>query len=151
LRNSRHTRWSYRAGAVSCALIAVLVAVPQAAAVDPAISEYAPSFPNAKGKSYPGADTPSANSSELTPAVRQALRGRPDGKALAAIATSPELGAPETKSGSGQVVGGDTPSALSALTGALDDAPVILGLIALLAMVGLFWFLARGRPEESEA
>jgi hypothetical protein len=147
--NPRDSRGIYAALAAACACAALLIATPQAGAVDPAITEYAPSFPNAKGKSYPS-DTPASRPADLGP-VAAALGKRPDGKALAAIATSPELGAPDTAAGRGQDVGGEDPSALSAITGALDDAPVILGLIALLAMVGLFWLLARGRPEESEA
>lgn len=154
MRDSRHTRRT--CGAVAARLIAALLVAPApAAAVDPAVSQYSLNFPNAVGKSYPGADAPTANAAELNPFVRQALSDskRTDGKALAALATAPELGASDRTSGpadedSGDVeIGsGETPSVPTALSKAVDDAPVILGLLALLAVIASLGFLARARP-----
>jgi hypothetical protein len=123
--------------------------------VSPAVKEYSLNFPNAKGKSYPGAETPSARASELSPRVRRALRHSPDGKALAAVATAPELGAPASAAkgnrASGEDVGGSTPSFISAALGGLGDAAVILGVLALLGVIGLFAYLARVRPARNQA
>lgn len=156
--NSRDTRWTYGSCALICAVAALLVASPPAAAVNPAVNEYSLNFPDANGKSYPGAETPTARPSELPPPVRMALERSPNGKALATIATSPALGASATAPGgpggnlgSNEVGTGETPSALTAIFRTLDDPAVLLGLLALLALVGLIGFLVRFRRETSEA
>jgi hypothetical protein len=155
VRNPRDTRLIRGTRVAAGAVIALLVLVPPAGAVSPAVKEYSLNFPNAKGKSYPGAETPSARPSELSPRVRRALSHRPDGKALAAVATAPALGAPTPaangNSGSGEDVGGSTPSFISAALGGLGDAAVILGLLALLGVIGLFAYLARVRPARNQA
>jgi hypothetical protein len=150
-RNPRDTRHTYRAWAALCAIAALLVAAPGASAAGPAINEYSLNFPNSNGKSYPGAETPTARPSELPPIVRQALSDpdRPDGKALATVATAPELGAPDTAFGgtlanpNGEIVSGQTPSALNAISREFDDPAVVLGLLALLGVIGFLAFLAR--------
>ena len=70
---------------VICAVAALLGAAPVLSAVSPAVNEYSLNFPNSKGKSYPGAETPTASPPSFLPIVRKALsdRERPDGKALA--------------------------------------------------------------------
>ena len=152
MRNRRDTRRTCTAFVMLCALAALLVAAPAASAVGPAVNEYSLNFPNSQGKSYPGAETPTARPSELPPVVRQALsdRNRPDGKTLATVATAPELGAPDTavgktvvNPGGGEITGGETPSALSAVSSEFDDPAVLLGLLALLGVIGSLAFLAR--------
>ena len=138
------------------ALAALLLAPSPAAAVDPAVAEYSLNFPNATGKSYSGADAPTADPAELAPLVRQALsdRDRADGKALATIATAPELGAPsvtDNGSGSGELLSGETPSVPTAAFRALGDVAVILGLLPLLGMIVFLGFLVRTRPAGKEA
>jgi hypothetical protein len=160
VRNRRDTRRTCSAFVMLCAIAALLVAAPGASAVGPAVNEYSLNFPNSQGKSYPGAETPTARPSELPPVVRQALSDsdRPDGKALATIATAPELGAPDTasggthpNSGTGEIASAETPSALTAISNEFDDPAVLLSLLALLAVIGLLAFLARTRPTGNEA
>ena len=143
-----------------CAIAALLVGAPGASAVGPAVNEYSLNFPSSSGKSYPGAETPTARPSELPPVVRRALSDsdRPNGKALATVATAPELGAPPSavggthaNPGDGEIASGETPSALGAISTEFDDPAVLLGLLALLAIIGLLAFLARTRPTGNEA
>jgi hypothetical protein len=150
VRDSRHTRRAHGACAVLCGLAPLLLAPSPAAAVDPAVSQYSLNFPNAKGKSYPGSETPIARPKELLPIVRRALgeSRTEDGKALAAIATAPELGASERPglgSASDEVGGGETPSVPTALSRAVDDVAVIIGLLALAGVTGFLVYLARTR------
>lgn len=156
MRDSRHSRRTYAAFTAIWVIAAACFAPSPAAAVDPAVSQYSLDFPNAVGESHPGATAPIANTAELAPPVRQALgdRDRADGKALAAIATAPELGAPgraANGSGSGELLSGKTPSVPTAAFRALGDAAVILGLLALLGMILFLAFLARSRPAGKEA
>jgi hypothetical protein len=154
VRNWRDTRRTYVGCALICACTALLAAASPAAAVDPAVKEYSLTFPNARGKSYPGADTPTARLSEVGPLVRAALEdsNRPDGKALATIATAPELGAPDIASGgalgnpgSGEASSADTPSVLTAAFRAVDDPLVLFGLFAFVGVIVSLAFLARVR------
>jgi hypothetical protein len=143
--------------AAVCAVAALLVAAPPAGAVNPAVNEYSLNFPNAKGKSYPGTETPTARPAELAPIVRKALGHSPNGTALAAVATASELGAPDAGSGgkrgtrgSGENVSGETPSMLSAVFGELDDPLVLLGMLAVLGVIAFLWFVAQPRPAGTE-
>jgi hypothetical protein len=156
VRDSRHSKWPHAAFTAILVIATLCLAPSPAAAVDPAVSEYSLNFPNSKGKSYPGSETPTARPKELPPIVRRALSdsARENGKALAALATAPELGAPERPglgSASDEVGGGETPSVPTATFRALGDAPVILGLLGLLGMIGFLGFLARSRSAGKEA
>jgi hypothetical protein len=155
VRNSRDTRWASPLCAGICALMALLVAAAPAGAVDPAVKEYSLNFPNARGKSYPGAETPTPRPSELAPAGRRALEQSPNGKALATIATAPELGAPESPDPGNADLEGvgsrETPSVPSALSDTLGDAVVILGILALMGVIGLLAFMARARQTGNTA
>jgi len=156
VRDSRHSRRSHAAFTAILVIATLCLAPSPAAAVDPAVSEYSLNFPNSKGKSYPGSETPTARPKELPPIVRRALSdsARENGKALAAITTAPELGAPERPgpgSASDEVGGGETPSIPTALSSAVDDAAVILGLLALAGLTGFLAYLARSRPAGNDA
>jgi hypothetical protein len=153
--NPRDTRLIRGARVAAGVIAALLIVAPPAGAVSPAVKEYSLNFPNAKGNSYPGTETPTPRPSQLSPRVRRGLGQRPDGKALAAVATAPELGAPSSaasgSNGSGDDVEGSTPSFISAAFGGLGDAAVILGLLALLGVIGLFAYRARFRPARNRA
>jgi hypothetical protein len=157
MRNPRDTRRTPSAWAALCAIAAFLVAAPTAAAVDPAVEQYSLQFPNAKGNSHPGAEPPSARPSELSPLIRGALSDsrRSDGKALATVATAPELGAPEKGSqGISNAIktrSGETPSFATAVWNAVGDVAVLLGLVAMLALIGFLVILSRGRTAEDQA
>jgi hypothetical protein len=120
-----------------------------AAAVGPAVNEYSESFPNPKGSSYAQGAAPTADPSELGPVARHLVSQSPDGKLLATIATAPQLGGSEASAGgtadpdSGDIVSGETPSVLTAAVRTLDDPPVLVGLLALLALIGGLGFLVR--------
>jgi hypothetical protein len=160
VRNPRDTRRTCSACVGLCAIAALLVAAPGASAVGPAVNEYSLNFPNSKGTSYPGAEAPTASPTELPPIVRQALSDsdRPDGKALATVATARELGAPDTavegtlaNPDIGEIASGETPSVPSALSDAIRDAAVILGILALMGVIGLVAFIARARQTGNTA
>jgi hypothetical protein len=135
---------------VICTIATLLAASVPAWAADPAVEEYSLRFPNAKGKSDAGAGNPRGKPSDLAPGVRRDLAESPNGKALAAVATAPELGAPELpKLAAPEIPSGDDdiPSPLTAALGALDDLPVLLGLLALIG--GAAWAFLRARRIES--
>jgi hypothetical protein len=146
-----HTRRATWTAVAVSALVAL--ALPTAALAGPATDEYSLDLPDAKGKPGSAEELPVTRVDALPPAVANELRSDPDGKALAAIATAEELGAPghAASEGFGGVKGeesaggvaldpgdretdGSEPSALAAATGSVDDpavAGVLLGVIAL--------------------
>jgi hypothetical protein len=126
----------------ACVSVVVALVVPfgvsTAWGIPPAAKEYSLQFPNAKGHTQPGTDSPHAIPSELSPGVRKALKSSPNGEALAAIATASDLGAPGAGPGLGGLGGSSvdlgnesTPSLVGALGDTLADPAVILLLLTL--------------------
>jgi hypothetical protein len=118
---------------VLASAIAVL-SVASSASAAPAIDEYNSRLPSATGDETVGPTAPQAHPERLPGAVRQQLDKVPDGKALAAIATSDELKAPQGTDGD---IDDDSTSGrgiLAAGFGALGDP---LGIAVLLALAGI--------------
>jgi hypothetical protein len=141
----RHTKWTFRACVMTCAIATLSAAPAPAEATDPAVEEYTLRYPNAKGKSDPAATNPRSRLSRLTPDVAAKLAGSPDKDALAVLATAAELGAPERGVPASTSGDGDIPSPLAAGFRALDDLGVLLGLLGLIGLVALLWSRLRGR------
>jgi hypothetical protein len=158
LNPRRHTRRALAAAALIAGTTALVVGPSVATAVGPAVNAYTENLPSAKGKGQQTGVTPTANPSELSSAVQRQLSRSPDGKALAALATAPALGAPAASAGSGtagtaasDVASGDSPSFFTATWRALDDLPVLLGGLGLLAVILAFGLRSRlGRPRTGQ-
>jgi hypothetical protein len=128
-------------------LLALAVAMPANAFAGPAVDEYTLDVPNAKGKRNSGSDTPTTNPGALPDGVAAQLRKDPDGRALATIASAPELGAPKV----GDVTSGESgedPSALSAALSGITDPASLAILIALCAIGGAFFAFRNRRDVE---
>lgn len=134
--------------ALSATVIAAAITAsiaPAALAGVPAVDEYTLRPPDAGGK-HLGPDAPNPRVDELPALVREQLESRPDGAALAQIATARELGAPEVLPGAGGPAeagpgeSGAGGAALSALT-----EPAALGILAALAtMIAVGVMRSRG-------
>ena len=87
-----------RRAATATAVGALLLAFASTALGNPAVNEYKLRLPDAKGKDHPASDpTPiePAVVEELPAPTIKKLHHKKDGKALAAVATAPDLGAPQ--------------------------------------------------------
>jgi hypothetical protein len=122
---------------LAAAAAVLLCAFCAAATANPAVDEYKTRFPNDSGKSQEDSSqqdsavqAPAPVTSSLPPPVTHELKKHPHGKALATVATSPDLGAPvvhrETTSGSSSLPG--------AIVRSLLDPVVLLILIGMAAM-----------------
>ena len=136
------------------ALAALLIASSASAA--PAVDEYGANLPTAGGHKSQGTGVPQAQPQQLPPSVAKRIDHASNGKELAAVATSHQLGAPKTAVGQPAVgqpaVGhpasttaddGDGESFVSAAAGSLGT-PLVLVLIAALALSAIAaWRLQR--------
>jgi hypothetical protein len=127
-------------------LSAVLaLAISSDAIAGSAIDEYSLDLPDSSGNVESPEKAPRAHPKYLPPTVAADLARDPNGKALATIATAPELGAPPPPGKRGLLnadVEGDQPSIFSAVTHAIRDPAAIVSLL-LLAFVCGDLFLAR--------
>lgn len=87
------------------ALLALALAGPAMAA--PAVDEYGANLPTAKGQNPQGTGIPQAHPEDLPPSVARSLDSSPDARKLKALATAPELGAPQTQANGNSAVGLD--------------------------------------------
>jgi hypothetical protein len=134
---------------LAAAAAVVLCAFCAAASANPAVDEYKLRFPSDSGKQQEdsgqedsAAQAPAPVTSSLPAPVTHELKKHPHGKALATVATSPDLGAPlvhrETTSGSSSLSG--------AIVRSLLDPVVLLILVGMVAMAVGSRRLAGGRP-----
>jgi hypothetical protein len=124
------------------ALLALALAGPAMAA--PAVDEYGANLPTAKGHESQGTGIPQAHPEDLPPSVAQKLDSSPDAKKLKAIATAPQLGAPQTPAGGAPGVSGTDDSGnesfVTAAAGALGSPWVLLLIAGLgLGLAGAWW------------
>lgn len=126
------------------ALAALLIATSASAA--PAVDEYGANLPTAGGHKSQGTGVPQAQPQQLPPSVAKRIGDARNGKELAAVATSDQLGAPKTAVSRPADTGaddGDGESLASATAGSLGT-PLVLVLIAALALgVIAAWRLRR--------
>jgi hypothetical protein len=120
--------WLARCAAAG-AVGALLLCCATAAFANPAVDQYKLRLPDAKGKSHDGEDpTPAPEALEALPAPTiEKLKHKKNGKALAAVATAPDLGAPtpEPHRTDGEV------STLGGLLRSLLDPVALLVLLAM--------------------
>jgi hypothetical protein len=126
------------------ALAALLIASSASAA--PAVDEYGANLPTAGGHKSQGTGVPQAQPQQLPPSVAKRIDHASNGKELAAVATSDQLGAPKTAVSQPANTGaddGDGESFVSAAAGSLGT-PLVLVLIAALALGAIAaWRLRR--------
>jgi len=146
----RHARGKSKSRSLPLALagttwLVVLAFACQASAA-PAVDEYGANLPTAEGQKTQGSALPQARPDQLPPAVVERLGGSSEAAKLAAVATAEELGAPTGAAepgASGETDDRSAPGFLAAAGGTLGD-PLVLGLIALLALSGIAaWGLTR--------
>ena len=142
-----------RSAALVPAGLAVLAALVIASSANaaPAVDEYGANLPTAGGHKSQGTAVPQAQPQQLPPSVAKRIGEASNGKELAAVATSNQLGAPKTAVGQpavGQPASttaddGDGESFVSAAAGSLGT-PLVLVLIAALALGAIAaWRLRR--------
>jgi hypothetical protein len=120
------------AGPLAAAISVLLL--PAVAGAAPANDQYGSNLPTAKGQASGGTSLPQSHPEQLSPQVSKRLQGTSKGKELAAVATANQLGAPAPAVGTaGTSDDGDDQSFLSSAGDTLGD-PLILGLIAVLAV-----------------
>jgi hypothetical protein len=112
--------------------------VTGSASAAPAVDEYGANLPSAGGDKTPGAGVPRGEPEKLPPTIAEQLDRSSKGKELAAVATSEQLGAPETavipRPSFGTAADDDSgKSFISAAAGSLG-APLVLALIAVLVL-----------------
>ena len=126
------------------ALAALLIASSASAA--PAVDEYGANLPTAGGHKSQGTAVPQAQPQQLPPSVAKRISEASNGKELAAVATSHQLGAPKTAVSRPADTGADDgggESFVSAAAGSLGT-PLVLVLIAALALSAIAaWRLQR--------
>lgn len=152
---SRHTRLLLLAAA--CMALSALAAPATAGARDPAVDQYTANLPTAGGPQSPGGHAPQAEPGSLPPGTSGALKGK-EGRLLAQVATSPDLGAPSGKglhgsnSGSGPAglagTGRGVPAVASESAGSGPALALIAALAAIAGLAG-FMFLRRRRRASS--
>jgi hypothetical protein len=154
LNSRRHTKCALVTAVVIAAVIGVAAVPTSATAVGPAVNAYSESVPTAKGTGRRADQTPTAAPSQLSDAVTRQLSHSPNGKALATLATAASLGAPPppiaSAGGAGDVGSGNDPSFITATWNALGDLPVLLGLLALLALIAAFVLVFRTQRSEAD-
>src|SRR3954470_18126378 len=126
------------------AFAALLIASSASAA--PAVDEYGANLPTAGGHKSQGTGVPQAQPQQLPPSVAKRIDHGRNGKKLAAVATSDQLGAPKTAVSQPAETGTDDgggESFVSAAAGSLGT-PIVLLLIAALALGAIaVWRLPR--------
>jgi hypothetical protein len=135
---------SLAAGGVT-ALLALALAGPAMAA--PAVDEYGANLPTAKGQESQGNGIPQARPQDLPPSVAKSLDSSPDAKKLKAIATAPQLGAPQTPAnGNSDADSADSGNEgfVSAAAGTLGSPWVLLLIVGLGLGAGGAWWARRG-------
>ena len=130
------------AGGVT-ALLALSLAGSALAA--PAVDEYGANLPTAKGQKSQGTGIPQAHPEDLPPSVTKSLDSSPDAKKLKALATAPQLGAPQTKVTGTPGAANDSgdESFVGAAAGALGSPWVLLLILGLGLGVGGAWWARR--------
>ena len=134
-----------RRAATTATVGVVLLVFSSTALGNPAVNEYKLRMPDAKGKDHEAEDpTPSAPALEALPAPTvEKLHHKKNGKALAAVATAPDLGAPQPMP---RKTDGDE-SLLGGLVRSLLDP---LALLVLLGMAAIGFGAYRARRIDDE-
>ena len=134
------TRWYSSAKVFALlALAMVLWSVAATAFANPAIEEYKPRFPSASGDKH-GSDATNVDPTNLPVPIVGGLVQDPNGKALAVIATSHDLGAPDFNRTD---TSGDSSLTGALLRSLLDPIVWLVGL----AMIGIAVGAWRARRE----
>src|SRR3954453_4734362 len=139
-----HTR---RALALVALAIGLSLWLPPAALAGSAIDQYSLDLPDAKGKVESPESAPSTHVGSLPPTVAAELARDPQGRALAAIATAGELGAPPSPPPGDLVttaVAGSQLSSFGAI-GSGRGAPAVIGVVLLPLLLGGIALVSRIR------
>lgn len=143
----QESRWVLLVSAL-CAAGALLILPGLSLAGPPAADEYNLDFPDAKGKQEPVDAAPAPQLNQLPPAVASQLSTDPEGRALAAISTARELGAPKQPTGSAkanEAIGSNASSSVTSAAASSFGNSGVLALLGALAILAAVLFAVRLR------
>ena len=135
-----------RRAATAGTVVALSLAFASTAFGNPAVNEYKLRLPDAKGKDHPDTSNPVPSPpvvEELPAPTVEKLRHKKNGKALAAVATAPDLGAPQPTP---EKTDGDE-SLLGGLFRSLADPLALLVLLGM-AAIGFGAYRVRRNDED---